>query len=87
MNLADHFWPNNRSCMWYDKKCVMVNERDFTLDVQNEKVEATIKGKTDHTIHLLSSDVAALTLRDKCICSVLTTKEVAQVVAQINFEG
>ena len=63
----------------------MVNERDFTLDVQNEKVEATIKGKTDHTIHLLSSDVAALTLEDKCICSVFT-KEVAQVEAQINFE-
>ena len=84
--IRDHFWPNTQSCMRYDKKCVMKCEKDFTLVVNNEKMEATVRGRTDHTIHYLKSGIASLILEDKAVCSVLTTKEVAQVVAQINFE-
>jgi len=64
----------------------MNSDRKYSFMVENNDVEMTIRGVTDHVIKLRNSGYAAMTLEDKNVCMALTDQEVCQVVTQVRYE-
>eukprot|EP01042_Synura_sphagnicola_P002576 gene2576-3110_t len=48
--IRDQFWPNTRSCLRNSQQCAMKHEKKYSFKVDNDAMEATITGRTDHVI-------------------------------------
>jgi hypothetical protein len=82
--IRDFFLPNICSCLnfSYDMK----SEKEYTLNADNEVMEAVISGKTDHVIQFAHCGCASATLKDKANCKRITSGDVAQAATQVIFE-
>lgn len=84
--VKDVFWPNTRSVLRCNADVELVNERRFTVVLEDDYDRSTITGVTDHTIKMRRSDFHILTIEDKRVGLTLKGEHVAQAVCEMMEE-
>jgi hypothetical protein len=81
--IRTNFWENTRLCLNCNNLVELVDERAYSITVEDEADKTEINGKTDHTIKIKSCDFGALTLEDKAVGLTMNDHEIGQAVTEV----
>lgn len=84
--IKDVFWTNTRGVLACCNLVTLVNERAFSVIMEDEDDRSTVNGITDHAIKMINSDFHIVIVEDKAVAHVLGRSEIAQAKCQMMEE-